>query len=381
MIGSVLLLSIGMLSACSSKKENIDVSEELQALRKSEQTTKQTEDSGTTTSEGKQKDTKKTKSQSKKVSSEEKNRERYEKVFADYQAMIDYAKIGGTPTDSDYVDFLNHIQTKMNSWVIEGVIRNPQNQRYAFYDVDNNGTAEMFIGLLSTDGKIYETGFYYLNGSEPVLLGESFAGSAGGARSGFQVYNDGTVLSTAWSSGTGEGQAMLYQLDKNNGVATTVETRDVKMGVDDLDSLFGKTQNLHFDLGQLNWKEFEDTASKQTAPVKKSKMDIKGIASGDFSSIEGTWTSSAGYSFTIEGNQFTVDGQNFTLTAPRDSNGHVTWSLAEAKASPPVYVMFPAGTPLSGVRSYTSDESRDRIFLQPQYDAPQDDIVVYYKED
>ncbi len=39
MIGSVLLLSIGMLSACSSKKENIDVSEELKSLRKEVTTT------------------------------------------------------------------------------------------------------------------------------------------------------------------------------------------------------------------------------------------------------------------------------------------------------------------------------------------------------
>lgn len=377
LIGGVFLLSVGLLTACGSKKENTDVTEELKALRKSVITTSQVGDAQTTASEAKEANAKTSKSSS----SEEKDKERYKLVFADYKKMFDYANTGGTPTDPNYGDFLRQIRTKINSWVIEGVLRDPKKQRYAFYDVDNNGTSEMFIGLPATDGSVYATGFYYWNGSEPVLLAETFAGSAGGARSGFTVYKDGTVIATAWSSGTGDGTAILYQLSKENGVAATLDTRDVKMGVDDVNAVFGKSEEMIIDLNQLKWKEFGDVTGSTPAPAKQSGMDTQAILSGDLSSIEGTWRSSAGYSFTIKGNTFTDEHKSYTIARIKEDSGKVNWTLTEVMSSPPIYVMFPAGTPLSGVRTYTSDESKDRIFLQPQYDAPQEDIVVYYKED
>lgn len=317
---------------------------------------------------------------SKSASSEDKDKERYEKVFADYKAMFDYARTGGTPTDPNYGDFLSQIQSEINPWVIEGVLRDPKNQRYAFYDVDDNGTSELFIGWLSTDGKVYEGSFYYWDGNQPVILAQSFAGSSGGARSSFRVYNDGTVLSRAWSSGTGDGQSILYQLPKDKGRATTLDTKDVKMGVDDTDALFGKSKEMYFNTDQLKWKEFDVSTASTPAPSAESGMDVEAILAGDFSSIEGTWSSDKGEPFTISGNTFSRGGQNFTITGMRETNGQVNWTLAEVMSSPPIYVMFPAGTPLSGVRSYASDESKDRIFLAPQYDAPQEDIIVFYKE-
>lgn len=382
-IYGVVLLSVGLLVACSAKKENTDVTKELQALRKSVATTSQVENAETTSSEAKETGDKKSKAPSKnasKMSTEEKDKERYEMVFSDYQKMFDYARTGGTPTDPNYGDFLSQIQSEINPWVIEGVLRDPKNQRYAFYDVDDNGTSELFIGWLSTDGKVYEGSFYYWDGNQPVILAQSFAGSSGGARSSFRVYNDGTVLSTAWSSGTGDGQSILYQLPKDKGRAATLDTRDVKMGVDDTDALFGKSKEMYFNTDQLKWKEFDDVAGSTQAPTNKSGMDTKAILAGDLSSIQGTWRSDAGYSFTIEGNTFTDERKTYTIARIKEDSGKVNWTLAEVMSSPPIYVMFPAGTPLSGVRSYASDESKDRIFLQPQYDAPQEDIIVFYKE-
>ncbi|HEL1585012.1 TPA: hypothetical protein TXJ06_001766 [Streptococcus suis] len=107
-------------------------------------------------------------------------------------------------------------------------------------------------------------------------------------------------------------------------------------------------------------------------------MDISVIKAGDLSSIEGTWKSATGKTFTIQGSTIKTEYGDYTIGAFRENDGRVSWSLMEILASPPRYVMVPAGTKLStGARDYTSDESRDRIYISPQYDAPQDALEDY----
>lgn len=52
--------------------------------------------------------------------------------------------------------------------------------------------------------------------------------------------------------------------------------------------------------------------------------------------------------------------------------GH--WTLAENRVSAVEYNYVPVNVPIPG---YESDETRDRIFIQPQYDAPQEAFEPY----
>lgn len=118
--------------------------------------------------------------------------------------------------------------------------------------------------------------------------------------------------------------------------------------------------------------------SSQEASVSSSKQE-ETSAVGEATSgatipvIQGSWSSAMG-SFTVDGGILTNGTGSFTVK----QLGEGTWTLAEVVASPPVYYYVPAGQPLAtSVRTYVSDETRDRIFIQPQYDAPQEAFEPY----
>lgn len=98
------------------------------------------------------------------------------------------------------------------------------------------------------------------------------------------------------------------------------------------------------------------------------------VTSGEtIPAIQGSWSSAMG-SITIEGSKLTNGTGTFTVKQISDGS----WTLAEVVASPPVYYYVPAGQKLAtSVRTYESDETRDRIFIQPQYDAPQEAFEPY----
>lgn len=265
-IYGVVLLSVGLLAACSAKKENTDVTKELQALRKSVTTTSEV-GTETTNSETKETVTASFTNPSIEKSAEYKDKERYEKVFVGYRKIFDFANSGKTTSDSEYSSFVTEMQAEMDYWIIESALRDPDNQRYAFYDVDNNGISEMLVGSLSTDGTVFALGFYYWDGNAPVLLSVA---RAGGGRSGFTIYSDGTILSIAWTSGTGEGRATLYQLPKENGPAINLDIRDVKIGVDDFNVLFGKSEEMQVDVNQLKWNKFATSTVSTLAKDTKN---------------------------------------------------------------------------------------------------------------
>lgn len=98
----------------------------------------------------------------------------------------------------------------------------------------------------------------------------------------------------------------------------------------------------------------------------------------EMSVIEGTWSSPKGGSFTVATGTLTKGESTFTVKQLKEN----AFTLAEVMASPPVYIYVPAGQVLStGAKNYESDESRDRIFILPQYDAPQEamEAYIYYR--
>lgn len=332
-----------------------------------------------TTSSTKKKSSSKKQSSATKPASLSRAKQLYKAVLYDYVAFLAKIRPNSDFTSAEVMGAIEEMKFPVHSWVGESVWRSKDSLRYAFYDIDGNGTMELLTATQNNDGSMFLYGVYYINGSTPTLLTEGFVGGTA-ARSAITIYTDGTVLGYGWSSGTGDGGGILYELQKNNTEAKEVQTiSDLNVGNDDVDARFGKTKSEVLDLKELDWQQFEEKETTASQPQSfSSRMDISAIKAGDLSSIEGTWKSATGKTFTIQGSTIKTEYGDYTIGAFRENDGRVSWSLMEILASPPQYVMVPAGTKLStGARDYTSDESRDRIYISPQYDAPQDALEDY----
>lgn len=332
-----------------------------------------------TTSFTKKKSSSKKQSSATKPASLSSAKQLYKAVLDDYVAFLAKIRPNSDFTSAEVMGAIEEMKFPVHSWVGESVWRSKDSLRYAFYDIDGNGTMELLTATQNNDGSMFLYGVYYINGSTPTLLTEGFVGGTA-ARSAITIYTDGTVLGYGWSSGTGDGGGTLYELQKNNTEAKEVQTiSDLNVGNDDVDARFGKTKSEVLDLKELDWQRFEEKETTASQPQSfSSRMDISAIKAGDLSSIEGTWKSATGKTFTIQGSTIKTEYGDYTIGAFRENDGRVSWSLMEILASPPQYVMVPAGTKLStGARDYTSDESRDRIYISPQYDAPQDALEDY----
>ena len=74
---------------------------------------------------------------------------------------------------------------------------------------------------------------------------------------GFNLYSDGNILSSSWSSGTGRGIATLLNL--SNGKLTKIKTANID-NIYDLNSKSGSpesmglSKDLQINLNSLSWK-------------------------------------------------------------------------------------------------------------------------------
>ncbi|MBJ6746356.1 hypothetical protein JEQ21_07795 [Streptococcus sp. 121] len=116
-----------------------------------------------------------------------------------------------------------------------------------------------------------------------------------------------------------------------------------------------------------------ESVSQEVSASSTQEEAAEATSGETIPAIQGTWSSAMG-SITIEGGKLTNGTGTFTVKQISDGS----WTLAEVVASPPVYYYVPAGQSLAtSVRTYESDETRDRIFIQPQYDAPQEAFEPY----
>ncbi|MVX58974.1 hypothetical protein E5983_04850 [Streptococcus danieliae] len=121
----------------------------------------------------------------------------------------------------------------------------------------------------------------------------------------------------------------------------------------------------------------QEMASSSSSQAEASAVpEVTGGA--ETSVIDGTWSSPKGGSFTVAAGTLTKAESTFTVKQLEEN----AFTLEEVMASPPVYIYVPAGQVLStGPKNYESDESRERIFILPQYDAPQEAMepYIYYR--
>ncbi|HFI0405641.1 TPA: DUF6287 domain-containing protein [Streptococcus suis] len=348
---ALALVCVAILSACSK------VSVQTEQSASSSSTTQQ---SSTSSSEVKKGD-----------------KELYQSVFSDYQAIFDFAGSADKTNVEEMLAVLRNLHTPVNSWVMESAVYSPSSLAYAFYDLNQDGQNELFIGSENPDGSVFVTGFYGIVDGQVSLIAEGFVAGHGGARSAVALFNDGEFISYGWSSGTGDAIGMLKVLDAN-GQVTQVSEKEFHIQ-DEFAAVFGKNESDLLDPRQFDWEDFEfDKAETETSSSDQAfgdqSMNLEQIQAGNFASLEGDWVNARGDRMEIDGQgNVTYNGGSntgFVDTQGAKYEGQVLMvgiTNPNAMASPTIpTLLIPKGVQntygfLEG-HSDQTDTSKDRLF-------------------
>lgn len=135
---------------------------------------------------------------------------------------------------------------------------------YFYTDLDKDGRDELLIGNGQTVSAIY-----YLKGQQPELLHTAFVASSGGSRSGFQIFEDGSVIYASFSSLQPEVDLIHYKFQK--GKLETVNKIQIKNGDGQKpEKALGITAK-ELDQAKFGWKELE-TGKKATSQASTSEQ-------------------------------------------------------------------------------------------------------------
>ncbi|NQK46195.1 hypothetical protein HO505_09785 [Streptococcus suis] len=357
---AVALICVATLTACSKSRVQTEQSSSSSSTQQSSGSSSTKQQSSTSSSKVKKDD-----------------KELYQSVFSDYQAIIDFANSADKENVEKMMAVLQGLQLQMNSWVMESAVKTAPHLRYAFYDLNQDGQNELFIGSENTDGSVFVKGFYGIVDGQVSLLAEGFVAGHGGARSAVTLFNDGEFISYGWSSGTGDAVGTFNKLDANGqlieGVAQDFHMRD------ELVSVFGKTESEILDPNQFDWEDFEfdmveteTSSSDQTDGVQS--MNLEQIQAGNFASLEGEWVNARGDRIEIDSQgNVTYNGGSDTIFVDVQSakfEGQVLMvgiTNPNAMASPTIpTLLIPKGVQntygfLEG-HSDQTDTSKDRLF-------------------
>ena len=198
---------------------------------------------------------------SKKASS---GHEYYQTVLERYQAYSRAIEAGDSagletklkeidPQSDEYV-YAMYLQT----------LGSKPNLSYFYTDLDKDGRDELLIGNGQTVSAIY-----YLKGQQPELLHTAFVASSGGSRSGFQIFEDGSVIYASFSSLQPEVDLIHYKFQK--GKLETVNKIQIKNGDGQKsEKALGITAK-ELDQAKFGWKELE-TGKQATSQASNSEQ-------------------------------------------------------------------------------------------------------------
>ena len=198
---------------------------------------------------------------SKKASS---GHEYYQTVLERYQAYSRAIEAGDSagletklkeidPQSDEYV-YAKYLQT----------LGSKPNLSYFYTDLDKDGRDELLIGSGQTVSAIY-----YLKGQQPELLHTAFVASSGGSRSGFQIFEDGSVVYASFSSLQPEVDVIHYKFQK--GKLETVNQIQIKNGDGQKPEKALGITSKELDQAKFGWKELE-TGKKATSQASTSEQ-------------------------------------------------------------------------------------------------------------
>lgn len=143
-------------------------------------------------------------------------------LFCGLFSLVNSAQADST----DYNQLLPQIAEKWDSKNLSDKAR--YQLGYALVDIDKNGTDELLIGR-SYDRNWSLYAVYYLNEHTPTKLIESTSEVQSIGRTSISLFGDGSVAISEWTSGSGQGVTMLYQLSKENKEAELVQKVEFDM--------------------------------------------------------------------------------------------------------------------------------------------------------
>lgn len=280
---------------------------------------------------------------------------------------------------------------------------------FTFYDVNNDGILEFITASedMGPDDLYINEAFYLRDGETPELMGESYVAPVGGRRAAINIYDDGTFLQLEFSSGTGEGQSMLYEIADDQSDLVLIGENSYNVFAEEEDELREGREDI--DLNELEWFDFQEmlitseTSENQADDVpfylegsqeevyqeesseettespspSSNSMDVNAIAQGDFSSIAGTWRNGVGDELSFDANGMASNDFYIYSASLEGSIGSASVSQSNGIGGYALYFL-PAGQTKEPVDS--SDSSQDRIWAGQ---SPTDDVNLdyYYKVD
>jgi len=198
---------------------------------------------------------------SKKTSS---GHEYYQTVLERYQA---YSRAIEAGDSAGLATKLKEIDSQSDEYVYAMYLQtlgSKPNLSYFYMDLDKDGRDELLIGNGQTVSAIY-----YLKGQKPELLHTAFVASSGGSRSGFQIFEDGSVIYASFSSLRPEVDLIHYKFQK--GKVETVNQIQIKNGDGQKpEQALGITAK-ELDQAKFEWKELE-TGKKATSQASNSEQ-------------------------------------------------------------------------------------------------------------
>ena len=172
------------------------------------------------------------------------NKELYAKVFEDVRTVKELG-----------ADVAGKLNVPLEYWAANSLNKQKDSLQYLFYDINDDGVDELFIGH-TANGKPFTVVAYYLDGKTPKILHQSYVAEAGGARSAFSFFKGGLLYTVEFLSGTGNGDAKVFKLEPKGAGLTLVNALKFEKMQFKLEDL-GLKQEDTIDLTKMDWKEFK----------------------------------------------------------------------------------------------------------------------------
>lgn len=239
------ILSISVLASCSLNKNrnNTEPSSALSSVSKDDKTSVSTEAKAENTSDSSTKE-----SQSTAENKKGTGQDLYKEVIERYNHFTDLLKQGNRE-DLYKENKQDKITSEEYGLVFSRMdYHNAPDWKYAIVDLNKDDQDELLIG----DEK-FVSAIYYLENQKPSLLHTAYIASAGGFRSGFDIYENGQVSYADWQSTRPEMNLALYSFDKNG--VQKIKEATIQIGGNEKAEQVLDISSEKLNLSNIDWKE------------------------------------------------------------------------------------------------------------------------------
>jgi len=243
------IFSISVLASCGLNKNNnnTEPSSALSSVSKDDKSSTSTEAKTENTSDSSTKV-----SQSTAENKKETGTDLYKEVIERYNHYTELLKQGNR--EDLYEENKQHkIASEEYGMIFSRMdYQNAPDFKYALLDLNKDGQDELLIG----DEK-FVSAIYYLDNQKPSLLHTAYIPSAGGFRSGFDIYENGQVCYADWQSTRPEMNLALYSFDKNG--VQKIKEATIQIGGNEKAEQVLDISSEKLDLSNISWKELNPT--------------------------------------------------------------------------------------------------------------------------